>query len=254
MSDYDGQREHNTGAGDRCEAAGLGNNNEDVSDLRIQKRSNYVVDKTSVDYDNYIRRRLPVDIMEILTCNFDTAQECIGLWLNALEKGGFTGFTSCMVGDYGGCQDDNNSNQNKQQRPGGRRSRRRPETFIEDSDLWTVEDPFGEISEDQVERYEREDGAAPGVGLRGYCTAYIKEGYELSGRWKNGKRMGRGLIAGRALEANGIQVIWGTYKNGLLQGPGKVELLGQNCTLEGNFVNGKLHGAVRGLTAKGILI
>ena len=31
----------------------------------------------------------------------------------------------------------------------------------------------------------------------------------------------------------------------------KVSLLDGDCTLEGNFVDGKLHGPVRGLTSRG---
>ena len=36
-----------------------------------------------------------------------------------------------------------------------------------------------------------------------------------------------------------------------MNGKGKVSLQNVDCTLEGNFVNGKLHGPVRGLTSKG---
>ena len=38
---------------------------------------------------------------------------------------------------------------------------------------------------------------------------------------------------------------------GHLSGKGRVSLLNVDCTLEGEFVNGKLHGPVRGLTTKG---
>ena len=38
---------------------------------------------------------------------------------------------------------------------------------------------------------------------------------------------------------------------GYLSGKGRVSLLNVDCTLEGEFVNGKLHGPVRGLTTKG---
>ena len=41
------------------------------------------------------------------------------------------------------------------------------------------------------------------------------------------------------------------YVGGYLNGKGKVSLQNVDCTLEGNFVNGKLHGPVRGLTSKG---
>ena len=36
-----------------------------------------------------------------------------------------------------------------------------------------------------------------------------------------------------------------------MSGKGRVSLLNVDCTLEGEFVNGKLHGPVRGLTTKG---
>ena len=44
-----------------------------------------------------------------------------------------------------------------------------------------------------------------------------------------------------------------TFSNlgGYLSGKGRVSLLNVDCTLEGQFVNGKLHGPVRGLTTKG---
>ena len=41
------------------------------------------------------------------------------------------------------------------------------------------------------------------------------------------------------------------FIGGYLNGKGKVSLQNVDCTLEGNFVNGKLHGPVRGLTSKG---
>ena len=36
-----------------------------------------------------------------------------------------------------------------------------------------------------------------------------------------------------------------------MTGKAKISLLNVDCTLEGHFVNGKLHGPVRGLTSKG---
>ena len=90
------------------------------------------------------------------------------------------------------------------------------------------------------------------MGLKkGDCLVTLKNGYEISGRWRKGRREGPGLICGPALEAKGIKVIWGKYKGGLLSGQGKVSLMDGDCTLEGNFTNGKLHGPVRGLTSRG---
>ena len=72
-----------------------------------------------------------------------------------------------------------------------------------------------------------------------------------SGRWRKRKRYGAGLISGKALEARGVKEIWGKYQSGVLEGPAKVTLAHGDCILEGNFVNGKLHGPVRGLTKRG---
>ena len=49
--------------------------------------------------------------------------------------------------------------------------------------------------------------------------------------------------------AAGIRSVWGKYKAGILEGKGKVQLMDTYDTvLEGRFVNGKLHGPVRGLS------
>ena len=48
-----------------------------------------------------------------------------------------------------------------------------------------------------------------------------------------------------------IPIILISNLGGYLSGKGRVSLLNVDCTLEGEFVNGKLHGPVRGLTTKG---
>ena len=49
----------------------------------------------------------------------------------------------------------------------------------------------------------------------------------------------------------GIHTIWGKYKAGILEGEGKVQLMDYcETVLHGTFVNGKLHGPVRGLSFK----
>ena len=53
------------------------------------------------------------------------------------------------------------------------------------------------------------------------------------------------------MEARGVKEIWGKYQSGVLEGPAKATLAHGDCILEGNFVNGKLHGPVRGLTRRG---
>ena len=89
-----------------------------------------------------------------------------------------------------------------------------------------------------------------------YPILKITDAYEnlllfCSGRWRKRKRYGAGLISGKALEARGVKEIWGKYQSGVLEGPAKVTLAHGDCILEGNFVNGKLHGPVRGLTKRG---
>ena len=45
--------------------------------------------------------------------------------------------------------------------------------------------------------------------------------------------------------------MWGKYRAGILEGTGKVQLMDNfETVLEGRFVNGKLHGPVRGLAFK----
>ena len=45
--------------------------------------------------------------------------------------------------------------------------------------------------------------------------------------------------------------IWGKYKAGVIEGAGKIQLTDEcETVLHGNFVNGKLHGLVRGLSLK----
>jgi hypothetical protein len=168
-------------------------------------------------------------INEILTSTYDSPATCICIWLKEVEKYGFNTFNlNTDVFDL----DDVDQN-------------------MTGHDGFAVMDLFGKISEDQVEKYSREDGQDYSVGLKGYCTAYLWSGYQLSGRWKNGQRVGNGEISGPALKNIGVKCIWGKYKDGLLNGRGQVELLNEDCTLAGQFVNGFLHGPVKGLTAEG---
>ena len=45
--------------------------------------------------------------------------------------------------------------------------------------------------------------------------------------------------------------MWGKYRAGILEGTGKIQLIDNYETiLEGRFVNGKLHGPVRGFGFK----
>jgi len=169
---------------------------------------------------------------EIIASKYDNPAECIGVWTKELEsvKVPFFDFDweAFSKASTTGIQVDNE------------------EAFI-------IEDPYDEaINEEDIEHIEREDGEDESVGLKkGYSSVKLKSGFELSGQWRKGKREGPGLICGPALEERGIKAIWGRYKNGILSGQGKASLMDGDCTLEGNFTNGKLHGPVRGLTSRG---
>ena len=62
-----------------------------------------------------------------------------------------------------------------------------------------------------IVKYEREDGLDDSAGVKGQCSVFLKNGYELNGYWRNGKRHGNGLICGQPLESKGVKVIWGKY-------------------------------------------
>ena len=166
---------------------------------------------------------------EILASKFDNPTECIGVWIKEVEDLGFT-FFDFDIEEFS----------------------KTPHVQIDNEEAFVIEDPFETVSEEDIAHIEREDGEDDSVGLkRGDCLVTLKNGYEISGKWRKGRREGPGLICGPALEAKGIKVIWGKYKCGRLCGPGKVSLMDGDCTLEGNFTNGKLHGPVRGLTSRG---
>ena len=172
------------------------------------------------------------DMHEIIASKYDNPAECIGVWIKELEsvKVPFFDFDweAFSKASTTGIQVDNE------------------EAFI-------IEDPYDEaINEEDIEHIEREDGEDESVGLKkGYSSVKLKSGFELSGQWRKGKREGPGLICGPALEDRGLKAIWGRYKHGILSGHGKASLMDGDCTLEGNFTNGKLHGPVRGLTSRG---
>jgi hypothetical protein len=193
--------------------------------LIIRIRSNF--------FDNLFQNftfTLSAPTSEILTSTYDSPTTCICIWLKEVEKYGF--ITLDLNTEVFDNLDDDDPD-------------------MTGNDDFAVMDPYGKISEDQVEKYSREDGQDDSVGLKGYCSAYLRTGYQLSGCWKSGQRQGKGLTCGQALENIGVKCIWGKYQGGVLNGPGKVELLNEDCTLEGQFVNGFLHGPVRGLNAKG---
>lgn len=175
---------------------------------------------------------LTASTMEIDASKFENPSECIRVWINGLMDHGFLSFAINYdvldaESSYG--------------------------SYVKEDDAFVVEDPYAKVSENEVVKYEREDGLDANAGLKGICSAFLQNGLELNGRWCHGHREGPGLICGPALEAKGIRAIWGRYKGGYLTGPGKVSLMDGDCTLEGCFVQGQLHGPVRGLTSRGRL-
>jgi len=176
--------------------------------------------------------------MEFLTNKYEKPSESISVWIKEVESSGFCSFA------YDAEALDTIANNNS-----------KVPLVVDDNkeDVFVVQDPFCTIDESNVVRYEREDGLDENAGLKGDCSVFLKCGYELNGSWRKGKRHGAGLICGPPLEAKGIKVIWGKYVGGFLTGKARVSLLNVDCTLEGEFVNGKLHGPVRGITSKGRL-
>ena len=171
--------------------------------------------------------------MEVLSSAHDNPPDCIKIWLKEIEKDGFHTFSI----NYDALEKYHNKNN---------------EDFgLDSEEQFLVIDPFCEVSPEEVIKYEREDGHRPDYGLKGLCTAFLNSGFEMSGKWNQHRRVGPGLICGRSLEKMGVKSIWGKYKDGYLTGPGKAVLLDGDCTLEGNFTQGKLHGPVRGLTSRG---
>jgi len=168
-------------------------------------------------------------MMELLASKSDNPSECVRIWIKEIESCGFGSFFYESEALNLNVADDNNE------------------------DGFIVQDPFCDIDESEVVKYEREDGLDSNAGVKGDCSIFLQDGYELNGSWRKKRRHGTGLICGPPLEAKGIKVIWGKYVGGYLSGKGRVSLLNVDCTLEGQFVNGKLHGPVRGLTTKGRL-
>ena len=79
----------------------------------------------------------------------------------------------------------------------------------------------------------------------------------LEGKWKNGKRVGQGVIFGNvssALNAKNVREISGKYSNGLLHGKARVFLAHDDLVLEANFVHGYIHGPVRGFDSIGTFL
>ena len=81
--------------------------------------------------------------------------------------------------------------------------------------------------------------------LRGRCFIKLKDGTELQGTWRQGRREGPGMATTPDLEKLGVLAVSGNYRDGVLQGLGRVHMLDESIW-DGWFLNGKLHGPVRG--------
>ena len=108
-------------------------------------------------------------------------------------------------------------------------------------------DPYVFLSE-QDERIEEMRGLRTYKlvnQLRGRCFIKLRDGTELQGTWREGRREGSGMATTPGLEKLGAMAVAGNYQNGVLQGLGRVHML-DGSVWDGWFLNGKLHGPVRG--------
>lgn len=81
--------------------------------------------------------------------------------------------------------------------------------------------------------------------INGNCQVTMRNGDELHGNWRRGKREGLGGISGSRLEKMNIHMITGTYVSGVLTGLGRI-IMKDESILEGWFHHGFLHGPVKG--------
>ena len=77
----------------------------------------------------------------------------------------------------------------------------------------------------------------------GKCLVTLRNGDELLGSWREGRREGLGNTSGPSLEARGINIIQGYYTRGYLQGRGRVKMM-DGCQFECDFVDSRAEGWV----------
>ena len=77
----------------------------------------------------------------------------------------------------------------------------------------------------------------------GKCSVTLRNGDELFGSWREGRREGLGNTSGPSLEARGINIIQGYYSRGCLQGRGRVKMM-DGCQFECDFVDSRAEGWV----------
>jgi hypothetical protein len=82
------------------------------------------------------------------------------------------------------------------------------------------------------------------------CVVKLKNGEELNGAWREGKREGFGALYSPRLEKIGVEHISGYYNDGVLSGQGRLFM--NNSTIrDGWFQHGYCHGPIRGTTLGG---
>ena len=130
---------------------------------------------------------------ELLTSKCENPSECISAWIKEIQTYGFhsLAFESSTIDTI---NNENTKSENENEVEG-----------------FVVQDLFGYIDESEVVKYEREDGLDSNAGVKGDCSIFLENGYELNGSWRKKRRHGTGLICGPPLEAKGIKVIWGKY-------------------------------------------
>lgn len=82
--------------------------------------------------------------------------------------------------------------------------------------------------------------------INGTCLVRMRNGDELHGNFRRGKREGLGGISGSRLDKMNIRMITGTYVSGVLTGLGRIIMKDESVS-EGWFQQGFLHGPVKGL-------
>ena len=75
----------------------------------------------------------------------------------------------------------------------------------------------------------------------GKCLVTLRNGDELVGSWREGKRGGLGNTSGPSLEARGIRILQGYYSQGRLQGRGRVKMM-DGCQFDCDFVDSRAEG------------
>ncbi len=139
--------------------------------------------------------------------------------------------------------------------------------YDEEDDTWfqqglvRVFDPYYDIDPDDIQEVDGRVDKLTKLPI-GLCTVKLKSGDELLGTFRSGVRQGRGSIEGVNLLAHGLICVRGSYRDGVLLGPGSAVLaeggmwgaVEGRITLEGVFNDGYLEGPVKGTDDSGALV